>query len=136
MESNRLDNIPTSIDYSSLTYKNFDKVLVGSIGAGGEGLLPDGQSANNNLHLTPRPEPLSPKIVIVPKRKVVAAKREKDDLVAESAALEARKPHPSSRLQTQHGKKRSLTRKTAVISPFSVTPMSAWYAYSEFSCSK
>lgn len=135
METNRLDNIPTSIDYSSLTYKNFDKVLVGSIGAGGEGLLPDGEPANN-LHLTPRPEPLSPKIFIVPKRKVVAAKREKDDLVDESAALEARKPHPSSRLQTQHGKKRSLTRKTAVISPFSVTPMSAWYAYCELSYSK
>lgn len=123
MEPDRLDSIPTSIDFSSFTYKNFDKVLVGSIGR--EGL--EGEAKQHPLD---RAEPLSPKIVLVPKRKVVAAKREKDDLVG-GAGLEAQtKLHPSSRLQTQL-KRRSLTRKTAVVSSFSISPMSAWYV-SEF----
>jgi hypothetical protein len=102
----RLLSIPKSIDNPNLILKNFEKVLVGSI---------ENESAEVRAE--------SSSIISSPK------------IIAVSSTLEGTRF--SSIQQTNlpgmktnskpHQKKRSLTRKTAIITPFPTSPISLWY---------
>ena len=109
----RLESIPKSIDNSNLILKDFEKVLVGSIGAD--------VTAESNITSSPK---------IINKRKIISAKREKENTTSIEGTRFSRiqqslLPGMTTNIKTLP-KKRSLTRKSAIITPFPTSPLSPW----------
>ena len=117
----RLLSIPKSIDNPNLILKNFEKVLVGSI---------ENESAEVRAESSSIIS--SPKIIAVSsKRKITSAKREKEiTTTLEGTRFSSIQQTNLPGMKTNskpHQKKRSLTRKTAIITPFPTSPISLWY---------